>query len=54
MQRKSNSGQLAGRTWRSKYGVLTVCTSDTLLRAELQAWMDCVRNAWLDSITFGA
>jgi AcrR family transcriptional regulator len=24
LQRKSNSGRLAGRTWRSRYGVLTV------------------------------
>lgn len=48
MQRKSNSKQLAGRTWRSQYGVLTVGVHDTLLRARLQAWIDCVRQEWLD------
>lgn len=46
MQRKSNSGQLAGRTWRSEHGVLTVTTCDTLLRARLQAWIDQVREGW--------
>jgi hypothetical protein len=46
MQRKSNSGQLTGRTWRSAHGVLTVCTNDTLLRARLQAWIDRVRADW--------
>lgn len=45
-QRKSNSGQLAGRIWRSKYGVLQIRTSDTYLRARIGAWMDAVRNEW--------
>lgn len=45
-QRKSNSGQLAGRSWRSQYGVLQVRTSDTYLRARLGAWMDRVRGEW--------
>ncbi len=45
-QRKSNSGGMAGRTWRSKYGVLTVRTADTYFRARLQAWMDGVRAVW--------
>lgn len=54
MQRKSNSGQLGGRHWRSRYGVLTVTTCDTLLRARLQAWMDCVQNEWVHSPTNGA
>lgn len=45
-QRKSNSGRLAGRTWRSRYGVLQVRSTDTYLRARLQAWMDCVRAEW--------
>lgn len=50
LQRKSNSGQLAGRKWRSQYGVLTVSVNDTLLRARLQAWIDRVREDWaLDS-----
>ena len=54
LQRKSNSGRLAGRHWRSKYGVLTVTTCDTLLRARLQAWMDCLQETWLHSRDNGA
>jgi AcrR family transcriptional regulator len=54
MQRKSNSGQLAGRVWRSRYGVLTVTTCDTLLRARLQAWMDRVQGEWVHSPANGA
>jgi hypothetical protein len=46
MQRKSNSNALTGRTWRCRYGVLTVTADDTLFRARLQAWMDCVRRSW--------
>jgi transposase-like protein len=53
-QRKSNSGRLTGRTWRSRYGVLTVTTCDTLLRARLQAWMDCVQSEWVHSPANGA
>jgi hypothetical protein len=45
-QRKSNSGQLAGRIWRSQYGVLQVRVPDTYLRSRLQAWMDCLRAEW--------
>lgn len=48
-QRKSNSGQLAGRTWRSQHGVLTVSTGDTYFREAMQAWTDCLRDTWLDS-----
>ena len=54
LQRKSNSGRLAGRTWRSRYGVLTVRACDTLLRARMQAWMECVMKEWLDSPDNGA
>ena len=46
LQRKSNSGQLRRRSWRSEHGVLTVCANDTLLRAQLQAWIDQVRADW--------
>jgi hypothetical protein len=46
VQRKSNSGQLAGRSWRSRYGVLSLYVGDTLLRARLQAWMDAIRDQW--------
>lgn len=45
-QRKSNSGQMAGRTWRSRHGVLQVRTPDTYLRCRIQAWMDCLRSEW--------
>lgn len=45
-QRKSNSGQLKGRVWRSEFGVLSVGTSDTDLRSRLEAWMDCVKEEW--------
>jgi hypothetical protein len=54
LQRKSNSGRLWGRTWRCEHGVLTVTTCDTLLRARLQAWMDCVQETWLHSPDSGA
>jgi hypothetical protein len=47
MQRKSNSNQLAGRTWRCVHGVLTVRVNDTLLRAKLNGWMDRLRESWL-------
>jgi transcriptional regulator with XRE-family HTH domain len=46
LQRKSNSGQLKGRTWRSKHGVLQVRMGDTSFRARLQAWIDHVRAEW--------
>jgi excisionase family DNA binding protein len=44
--RKSNSNGLTGRTWRCRYGVLTVTADDTLFRARLEAWMDCLRRCW--------
>jgi hypothetical protein len=47
--RKSNSGGLKSRNFRSKYGVLTVRVGDTYLRARLEAWMDLLRAGWLDS-----
>ena len=49
---KTNSGQLKGRTWRSKWGVLTIAVHDTYLRARLQAWIDRLKDGWLDS-TYG-
>ncbi len=45
-QRKSNSGQLAGRSWRSRHGVLSLYIGDTLLRARIEAWMDLIRDQW--------
>lgn len=47
--RKSNSNQLARRTWRSRWGVLTIRSSDTYFRARLQAWIDRINEEWLDS-----
>lgn len=49
LQRKSNSGRLSGRTWRSRYGVLNVSAGDTLLRARLEAWMHSLQEQWLHS-----
>jgi excisionase family DNA binding protein len=46
-QRKSNSNQLTGRTWRSQHGVLKIRVNDTLFRARLQAWMDRLRSEWV-------
>jgi excisionase family DNA binding protein len=54
LQRKSNSSRLSGRTWRCKWGVLTVVSSDTYLRARMQAWIDRLRADWLDSVALGA
>jgi hypothetical protein len=54
LQRKTNSGRLGGRIWRSKYGVLAVTTCDTLMRAQMEAWMDCVKEEWLHSPANGA
>ncbi len=53
LQRKSNSGRLSGRTWRSEYGVLNVSAGDTLFRSRLQAWMDCLQELWVDSAASG-
>jgi hypothetical protein len=44
--RKSNSGQLKGRQFRSVHGVLMVRVSDTYLRARLEAWMEFVKFQW--------
>ncbi len=46
LQRKSNSNQLTGRIWRSRYGVLSVTVGDTYLRARMQAWMDLTQQSW--------
>lgn len=45
-QRKSNSNQLAGRNWRSRYGVLEVRCSDTYLKARIDAWSDLLKAEW--------
>lgn len=45
-QRKSNSNQLSGRTWRSKHGVLNVRCGDTYFKAKLDAWIELVLADW--------
>jgi DNA-binding XRE family transcriptional regulator len=40
--------QAYGRNWRSRWGVLTIRTSDTYFRARLQAWIDRLNEEWLD------
>jgi excisionase family DNA binding protein len=45
-QRKSNSGQLKGRHWRSRHGVLAVRVHDTYFRTRLQAWIDRLKAEW--------
>lgn len=47
IQRKSNSGHLQGRQWRSVHGVLAVGVNDTYFRARVQAWMDYIQAEWV-------
>lgn len=47
LQRKSNSGQLSGRQWRSEHGVLQVWVGDTYLRSRMQAWVDSIKRGWV-------
>jgi hypothetical protein len=47
LQRKTNSGRLGTRIWRSRYGVIAVKTNDTLFRARLQGWMDRLQEHWV-------
>lgn len=44
--RKSNSGELSGRQWRSVHGVFTVRANDTYLRSRIEAWMDRIQEEW--------
>lgn len=46
LQRKSNSGLLAGRSWASRYGVLTVRTGSVEVRTMLGVWMDALQDLW--------
>jgi len=45
--RKSNSGQMGHRNFRSEYGVLSVRVSDTSFRSRLGGWMDYLKKLWL-------
>lgn len=47
MFRKSNSGELAGRTWRCRHGVVAVNCYETRLRARVQGWMDRMQRGWV-------
>jgi hypothetical protein len=47
LQRKTNSGRLGSRIWRSRNGVIAARTSDTLFRARLQGWMDRLHEEWV-------
>jgi transcriptional regulator with XRE-family HTH domain len=49
--RKSNSGQLSGRQWRSIHGVFTVAVGDTYFRSRLQAWMDKIQEEWYTHVS---
>lgn len=44
--RKSNSGGLTGRTFRSRYGVFSIWLSDTYVRSGMEAWMDYLKERW--------
>ncbi len=48
IQRKSNSGELDSRKFRSVHGVFSIRIGDTYLRARLEAWMDYLRKQWVD------
>jgi hypothetical protein len=50
VQRKSNSGKLAGRNWSSKFGVLSVRTSDTYFRSKIDAWINYIKNSWKNGV----
>jgi transcriptional regulator with XRE-family HTH domain len=54
LQRKSNSGRLGGRVWRSRYGVITVRAGDTLFRARLQGWMERLQEDWVFEARLGS
>jgi hypothetical protein len=54
LQRKANSGGLGSRVWRSRYGVIAVRASDTLLRARLQGWMDRLQEDWVFEATLAS
>lgn len=51
IRRKSNSGKLSGRQWRSEHGVFTVRVNDTYLRSRIESWMDKIQEEWDMSLT---
>lgn len=44
--RKSNSGNLSGRKWRSLYGVMGISVNDTKFRMMIESWMDFIQEDW--------
>jgi len=42
--RKSNSGNLSGRKWRSVYGVFSIRFCDTSLKCKINAWMQKIKE----------
>jgi transcriptional regulator with XRE-family HTH domain len=48
--RKSNSGQLKGRKFRSVWGVFTIRANDTYFMAKIYAWLDYLKKQWLDRV----
>lgn len=48
VSRKSNSGQMDKRQFRSEYGVLAVRVYDTSFRSRLGGWMDYIKKEWSD------
>ncbi|MBD3261713.1 MAG: hypothetical protein GF334_08610 [Candidatus Altiarchaeales archaeon] len=44
--RKSNSGRMAHRNWRSEYCVFSMSFGDTYLRAKIQALLDYIQAEW--------
>lgn len=48
VMRKSNSGKMTKRNFRSVHGVLSVRVSDTHFRSRLGGWIDYLKKLWLD------
>jgi hypothetical protein len=46
IMRKSNSGKLSKRQWRSVNGVMSIQCGDTYFRSRIQAYMDTIQNEW--------
>jgi len=46
ISRKSNSGQLGHRNFRSEYGVLSIRVCETLLLCRVKGWIDALKQEW--------
>lgn len=47
VMRKSNSGKLSKRQFRSEFGVLSIRVADTNFRERLGGWLDYQKKLWL-------